>query len=80
MVSAGFIKQLVKLCDVFNGKGCHRICCKVIDIFPKEANNLLRELTQGKKLVGKVQEMSQEDIRTEAQQLMKTGKEIHLKE
>lgn len=76
MVSAGTIKHLVKLCDVFNPEGSHGNCCQSVYQCSTEATHLLHELTFQKKLVGKVREMPLDVLREKAVVLIKTGEQI----
>ena len=77
MVTAGAIKHLVRLCDVFNPEGYHSNCCKSLCEHSSDASKLFHDLTYKKKLVGKVKEMTLEDIRENAVKLIRTGeKEI----
>ena len=73
MVSAGTIKHLVQLRDVFNPVGCHNNCCHAVYKCSKDANQLFHDLTVQKKLVGKVKELSVEAIREKAVNLIRTG-------
>ena len=73
MVTAGAIKHLVRLCDVFDPEGCHSNCCKPICEHSNDASKLLHDLTYKKNLVGKVKEMTLEDIRENAIKLVRTG-------
>lgn len=73
MVSAGTIKHLVQLRDMFNPVGCHNNCCHAVYKCSKDANQLFHDLTVQKKLVGKVKELSVEAIREKAVNLIRTG-------
>lgn len=73
MVTAGAIKYLVGLCDVFNPEGCHSNCCKSVSEQSIDASKLLYDLTYKKKLVGKVKEMTVEEIREKAVKLIRNG-------
>ncbi|XP_078381950.1 uncharacterized protein LOC144664652 isoform X2 [Oculina patagonica] len=73
MVTAGAIKHLVRLCDVLNPEGCHTNCCQSTSEHSSDASKLLQDLTYKKKLVGKVKEMTLEDIRENAVKLVRTG-------
>lgn len=73
MVSAGTIKHLVKLCDMFNTNGSHSNCCQSVYQCSREANALFHDLTFQKKLVGKVTEMSLTTLREKAVNLIRTG-------
>jgi len=73
MITAGAIKYLVGLCDVFNPEGCHSNCCKSILEQSIDARKLLYDLTYKKKLVGKVKELTMEEIREKAVKLIRHG-------
>lgn len=73
LITAGAIKYLVGLCDVFNPDGCHSNCCKSICEQSIAASRLLYDLTYKKKLVGKVKEMTVEEIRDKAVKLIRNG-------
>lgn len=76
MVTAGAIKYLVGLCDVFNPEGCHSNCCKSVSEQSIDASKLLYDLTYKKKLVGKVKEMTVEEIREKAVKLIRNGEDF----
>lgn len=76
LITAGAIKYLVGLCDVFNPDGCHSNCCKSICEQSIEASRLLYDLTYKKKLVGKVKEMTVEEIRDKAVKLIRNGEDF----
>lgn len=78
MITAGAIKYLVGLCDVFNPEGCHSNCCKSICEQSIDASKLLYDLTYKKKLVGKVKEMTVEEIREKAVKLIRNGENVFL--
>ena len=73
LITAGAIKYLVGLCDVFNPEGCHSNCCKSICKQSIDASRLFYDLTYKKKLVGKVKEMTVEEIRDKAVKLIRNG-------
>ena len=75
MITAGVIKYLVGLCDVFNSEGRHSSCCKSLSVSEKsiDASKLLYDLTYKKKLVGKVKELTVEEIREKAVKLIRNG-------
>lgn len=72
-VSAGAIKHLVRLCDVFDPEGCHSNCCQSVYQSSSAAVQLFHDLTYEKKLVGKVKELTLDDIREKAINLIRTG-------
>ena len=76
LISAGAIKHLVKLCSVFDAKGDHDACCKVMWQYSSEAKKLLHDLTYNRKLVGKVREVSEKTGKKIADKLMESGREI----
>jgi len=73
MVSAGAIKCLIKLCDMFIPGGSHSNCCQSVYQCSREANTLLHDLTFQKKLVGKVRELSLDALREKAVNLIRSG-------
>jgi len=73
MITAGAIKYLVGLCDVFNPDGRHSNCCKSIYEQSINASKHLYDLTYKKKLVGKVNELTVEEIREKAVKLIRNG-------
>ena len=73
MITAGAIKYLVGLCDVFNPDGHHSNCCKSMYEQSINASKHLYDLTYKKKLVGKVNELSVEEIREKAVKLIRNG-------
>jgi len=73
MITAGAIKYLVGLCDVFNPDSRHSNCCKSIYEQSINASKHLYDLTYKKKLVGKVNELTVEEIREKAVKLIRNG-------
>ena len=76
VVSAGAIKLLVKMCDIFNPEGFHGNCCQPPYWSSSDAVQLLHDLTYRKKLVGQLKELNKDNIREKAVKLIKTGEEI----
>ncbi|RMX48072.1 hypothetical protein pdam_00002622 [Pocillopora damicornis] len=73
VVSAGAIKLLVRMCDIFNPEGFHGNCCQPPYWSSSDAVQLLHDLTYRKKLVGQLKELNQDNIREKAVKLIKTG-------
>ena len=76
VVSAGAIKLLVRMCDIFNPEGFHGNCCQPPYWSSSDAVQLLHDLTYRKKLVGQLKELNKDNIREKAVKLIKTGEEI----
>ena len=76
VVSAGAIKLLIRMCDIFNPEGFHGNCCQPPYWSSSDAVQLLHDLTYRKKLVGQLKELNKDNIREKAVELIKTGEEI----
>ena len=76
VVSAGAIKLLIRMCDIFNPEGFHGNCCQPPYWSSSDAVQLLHDLTYRKKLVGQLKELNQDNIKEKAVKLIKTGEEI----
>ncbi|XP_031548893.1 uncharacterized protein LOC116286503 isoform X2 [Actinia tenebrosa] len=76
LVTAGAIRRLIQLCDVFNPTGSHSNCCHVPSQYSDKANKLFTDLTVNKKLIGKVHELSKEESTKVIQNLIQSEAEI----
>jgi len=54
LVELGIIQKLVDLCSIFSAEGAHRNCCYSKIKYKKEGINIMKQLIEGRKLVGKV--------------------------
>ncbi|XP_048590689.1 uncharacterized protein LOC5514712 [Nematostella vectensis] len=73
LISAGAVRQLVALCDVFDADGSHGNCCQMIYKHSDEADKAMYEMTKGRQLIGSVKELGKSQAVRAALHLLHKG-------